>query len=127
MKHSDSVTALQQLILTKEAELELEGRLLKICLHTTYEKLKPINLIKSSIKEAIASPNLKSNIVNTVLGLATGFIAKKLVVGKTHNPLSKIAGMLIEVGVANKVTANADDIKSVAHLLLNKVINNTRA
>ena len=119
---SNSVVQLQQLIRTKEDELELERRLLKISFQSAIEKLKPINLIKNSIKEVITAPNLQNNIINNVIGLASGFLTKKLVVGKTHNPISKLVGMLIEVGVANKVTANADGIKSIAHLLLNKVM-----
>ena len=119
---SNAAVQLQQLIRTKEDELELERRLLKITFQSAIEKLKPINIIKNSIKEVITAPNLQNNIINNVIGLASGFLTKKLIVGKTHNPISKLLGMLIEVGVANKVTANADGIKSVAHLLLNKVI-----
>ena len=119
---SNAAVQLQQLIRTKEDELELERRLLKITFQSAIEKLKPINIIKNSIKEVITAPNLQNNIINNVIGLASGFLTKKLIVGKTHNPISKLLGMLIEVGVANKVTANADGIKSIASLLLNKVM-----
>ena len=77
--------------------------LLKEQLLDTCESLKPINLIKSTLKEAYSAPDFKTNIVKTVIGIATGFVAKKVLIGNTHNPIKKIAGFILEMVVANKV------------------------
>ena len=111
MKKTDISQELKQLIRTKESEIELEGRLLKIHFQRAYESLKPLNIIKSTIKQVISSPEVKTNVVDTVIGFASGFIAKKILVGKSNNVFSKLLGSLIEMTVANKVTQNADEIK----------------
>ena len=127
MKKSDYCKAFEESILAKEAELELEGRLLKVHFKQTYESLKPINLIKNTFKQAISSPEIKDNITNTVLGMATGFISKKLVVGNTHNPLTNILGKVIEAVVTNKVINNAGEIKAITGILLKKLIEKTKS
>lgn len=127
MKKSERALALEELILRKEEELILDGRLLKIHFHETYESLKPLNLIKNTIKQVIKSPDLKENLANTVMGLASGFVAKKLIIGKTNNPLSNILGSIIELTVTNKVVGNAEEIKAVGSILLKKLLGSTKS
>lgn len=111
----------------KKAITELERRqaiewpLLKEEFLQTAESLKLINIIKSTFKEAVASPDLKTDIVNTAIGLTTGIVAKKVIIGKTLNPVSKLLGVLLEVFVANKVTKNAGEIKSFGSVLMKKI------
>jgi hypothetical protein len=127
MKKSERALALEELILRKEEELILDGRLLKIHFHETYESLKPLNLIKNTIKQVIKSPDLKENLANTVMGLASGFVAKKLIIGKTNNPLSNILGSIIELTVTNKVVGNAEEIKAIGSILLKKLLGSTKS
>ncbi|MBA3704361.1 MAG: hypothetical protein H0W84_00230 [Bacteroidetes bacterium] len=108
-----------QLLEYKQAN---EWPLLKAQFSTTYESLKPLNILKSTIKD-VFSTDLKGDISSAAIGLATGFLAKKSFVGTSHNPLTKILGMLIEIAVANKVGKNADEIKSIGSLLLKKIFN----
>jgi len=80
-----------------------EWALLKNEFLDTCEIVKPINILKSTIKEAYSAPNLKANIVNTVIGIATGFVGKRILIGKTRNPFTKLLGVILEVAIANKV------------------------
>ncbi|MBK7122522.1 MAG: hypothetical protein IPH68_06700 [Chitinophagaceae bacterium] len=111
----------------KRAILELEIRqanelvMLKAAIKNTAESLKPFNLIKNSLKDAARSPDLKVDVFNAAIGLTTGILAKKLVIGNTMNPLKKILGIFLEMAVANKVIKNADDIKSTGSTLLHKL------
>lgn len=109
--------AIQELELKQANELIL----LKEQFNKTSESLKPINLIKSTFKHAVASPDLKANVFNAVIGLATGVVAKKLMIGKTINPLKKLLGVILEMTVANKVTKNADEIKSTGSTIFKKL------
>ena len=62
--------------------------------------------------------DLKGDLVNATLGLATGYLSKKAVIGSTHNPLKQLFGILIQVVVSKVVSKNADGIKSgVSHLI----------
>ena len=50
MEKINAAILLKQLILVKEAEHIVEGKLLKDHFHLTYESLKPINIIKDTFK-----------------------------------------------------------------------------
>jgi hypothetical protein len=108
-------------------QLELEQKESFIALKEefgrTQENFKLINIVKSAFKAAVDVPDLKTDIVNTAIGLTSGMLAKKLIIGKTFNPLSKLLGVALEMFVANKVTKNADDIKSAGSTLVSKLFN----
>jgi len=116
---ADLKNAIQQL----EYKQAREWPLLKAQFLTTYESLKLINVIKNTFKEVISAPGLKTNIVNATIGLTTGFVAKIFLIGKTHNPLRKLLGIVVEMAVANKVAKNADGIKSIGSSILKKIVN----
>ena len=123
MKKSESGAMLKQLILEKETEHSLEGKLLREYFHSTFESLKPINIIKNTFKELISIPDLKTNFVNAVIGITTGFVAKKVFTGKSHNPLTKLVGIILEMVVVSNVAKNADEIKTIGSIILKKIIN----
>lgn len=106
-------------------ELKQTGEwfLLKEEFFNAAESLKPVNLIKSSFKEAIAIPDLKTNIINAAIGLTTGVLAKKVILGRTLNPLSKLAGIILEMAVATKVTKNATVFRSAGDIIMKKIFN----
>lgn len=116
---ADLKIAIQQL----EQQQAIELALLKEEYDKTCESLRPINIIKSTFKQAVNAPDLKTGIINTAIGLTTGILAKKIILGRTINPLSKLAGVLLEVFVANKTTRNADEIKSTGIMVMNKLFN----
>jgi hypothetical protein len=77
----------------KEAIRELEQKqsadfiLLKEEYNRTYKSFKLSNILKNTFKDLVKSPELKTDIVNGAIGLATGVVTKKLLVGKTINPI----------------------------------------
>ena len=109
--------AIQQL----EVKQAGEFKLMKEEFEDTYENLKLINIIKNTFKQAASAPDLKTDIINTAIGLSTGFVAKKLMLGKTLNPFSKLLGVIVELAVANKVTKNADQMRSTGSVIMNKL------
>ena len=82
-----------------------------------------MNLIKNTLNELTQSPEFKDNLIDSALGIATGFISKKIVVGNTHNPLKQMMGVIIQLAITNLVTKNADGIKSSISKLINKFTN----
>ncbi len=77
----------------------------------TYESLNPVNIIKNTINEVANTPGVKDNLLNFSVGIGTGIITKKLMIGKSDSLLKKIIGGAIEFGVANLVTGNAGFIR----------------
>lgn len=116
---ADLKTAIQQL----ELQQAKEWPLLKEEFLKTVESLKPINIIKNTLKEAVDLPDLKTGIINSAIGLTTGILAKKIVLGKTLNPLSKLLGVALEMFVANKVAKNTGEIKSFGNIIIKKLFN----
>jgi hypothetical protein len=96
---------------------ELEA--IKEQLKTTYESLKPLNIIKSTLKEASSSPDLKANIIGPAIGLGIGFMLKKLLVGSSRNPIKQVVGTLIQFAVANVVARHGGQIRSTGRKLIN--------
>lgn len=93
--------------------------LLKAEANVVLESLKPENIVKNALHKALDSANIKGNIIDGVLGLAVGFLSKKMLVGgESSNPLKNALGSLIQLGITNLVSKNADDIKSAGKSLL---------
>lgn len=108
-----------RLLELKQAE---DANLLREQFMETYENLKPVNLIKNSVKDFVSSPDFKENILKTTLGLAAGYLSKKAIVGSTHNPLKQLLGTFLQMGVANLVSKNSDGIKSLGLSLFKNFI-----
>ncbi len=106
----------------KETERETHRQELKAQFQVTYESLKPINLIKTTLQQAISSPEIGSNLINTGIGLAAGFVAKKLVTGGSANPITRMLGIVLETVVARKTEANADSIRSAGGHFIKQLI-----
>lgn len=102
----------------KQQELEIA---LKLEFHHSIEQLNPLNSIKSTIKNFATDPDITGTILNAAIGFTTGFISKKIFVGGSHNPITKLAGTLIELGIAGAVTKNPEKLKTLGLALLKKL------
>ncbi len=122
MQNITTVTELRHAIKELEEKQAVEWPLLKEQFFTTYESFKLINVLKHTIKEAISAPDLKNNVINTAIGLTTGILARKTLIGKTYNSLKKLAGVILEMTVANKIANNGDKIKSLGGIVFNKIL-----
>lgn len=117
-----TVADLKKTISELEYKKTSEWVALKEEFSNTAENIKPINILKKTLKNAISAPDLKDNIINTAIGLTTGFVAKKTLIGKTYNPLKKLVGVILEITIANKIAKNADKIKAIGNIVLNRMI-----
>ena len=89
-----------------------EGKLLKAQMVVTYKSLNPILLVQDAFKELTTSPKLKESIVETLVGMGSGFLAKRMIFGKTNNRFLRFAGLLVEQGINNMVSRNLDLIRN---------------
>ncbi|TDE02656.1 hypothetical protein [Flavobacterium hiemivividum] len=104
----NSTETLAQMISLLEHKKAVELQALRQQYNVVYESVKPLNIVKSALDNVISSPDLKHNILNTVVGLASGFISKKLLVGSTKNPLKTILGTVLQFAVTNFVAKRTD-------------------
>jgi hypothetical protein len=117
MKEKDASFLLREKILLMEIQRESEIILLKNQLRLTIESLKPLNLIK----EVFTSTEMKTNVVDTALGMTSGYIIKKAIVRSSKNPFLKLLGTIIGMGAAKLVTKHPDGIKSIGAKIVSTV------
>ena len=117
----NETNALKERISLLESRQAQEITLLKEQLHLTYETLKPLNLIKTTLQEVSSSSDLKGDILNNVIGLTTGYLSKKVLVGSTHNPIKKMAGTLLQFAIAKVVSKHSETIKAIGEMMLRRI------
>ena len=113
METITSVVSLKNAIQLLEAEQTVKGIILKEQFQLTFESLKPINILKNTLKEVSSSPLLIDNILGSVVGLATGYLSKKIVVGASGNIFRNMLGSILQFGVTNVVSRHPEGIKSI--------------
>ncbi len=112
MKKMNETDALNETIILLEYRQKQELRILKEQFELTYDSLKPLNIIKKAFSEMTTSSDLKGNIINNVIGMSTGYLTKKIVLGSSHNPFKRILGTLLQFVITNVVTKHTDTLKS---------------
>ena len=99
------------------AELELKAATQKKEIENTFavvsENLKPANLVKSGVR-SVFSGNHNAELLNILMGLGTGFLSRKLILGKPRGFVGKTVGKALQWGMAGVVSKNADSIKEKA-------------
>lgn len=120
-------TILKERIAFLEDRQSQEIAMLKGQALDTYESIKPVNLLKNTLKDFSSQPALKENILDGAIGIATGYLTKKLVVGTSNNPIKKIAGTLFQVAITTLVAKNSSKIKAVGEVLLKHLLNRKTA
>jgi hypothetical protein len=128
MQKITSTAELKNAIQLLEAEHALKGQLLKDQLFLTYESLKPINILRKTLKEITSSKDLIDNIPGTLIGLASGYLSKKIFTGGSGNIFRKLLGAVLQFGITNVVAKNSDIIRSTGlaifqHFLQKKIMN----
>ena len=118
MQNITSIAGLKNSIQLLEAEQSIKEQLLKEQLFLAYESLKPVNLIRHTLKEISSSPYLIENISGSAMGLLSGFLSRKIFVGSSGNLFKKLIGSVLQFGITNIVAQNSDVIKSVGQTVL---------
>jgi hypothetical protein len=109
-------------ILALEAKSLRQEEDLKNTASAAIDSLKPANLIKNTFNSTFRSPAAGKNLLKGAMGLAAGFLSKKLFVMGSSNIIKKALGTVVELGVAKVVANNADKITSSGIKVMNKVM-----
>jgi hypothetical protein len=125
MKKRTEACVLDEAINLLRTKRALELVLLRDQFHITFESLKPINLLKHTFREAATSTQIKEDMLNSVIGITTGYLSKAILIGASVNPLKKVLGALLQFTVATLVSKNPDSIKSVGRNILDKIFKAT--
>jgi len=111
MQKKDSAEELKNTIRLVQVTQSENRVLLKEQLLLTYDSIKPSSLIRSTLKEVTSSPFLVGNLAGTVIGLTTGYLSNKVVIGSSASLLRKLFGRILQVGVTRIISKNSGVIE----------------
>jgi hypothetical protein len=112
MKKMNETDTLKETIALLEYRQKQELRILKEQFEETYDSLKPLNIIKRVFSDMATSPDLKGNLLSNVIGMATGYFTKKVIVRSSHNPFKRLVGNVLQFAITNLVSKRTDPLKS---------------
>lgn len=110
MQEIKNVADLKNAIQAIESAQEARWKSLQQQTLTAFDSLKPINLIKSTLRELSSSPYLLENVIGTATGVASGYISRKIMVGSSAGLIKRIGGAVLQFGVTNLVAQNPEII-----------------
>jgi hypothetical protein len=106
--HNTETLSLKILMLENRRELSFEE--LKINLQASYNSLKPLNLVKSGFREIVGSPEIKQGLFSNLVGLAGGFITKKMIIGTATGIIRNSIGSVFQIIMTNLVSRKTASI-----------------
>jgi hypothetical protein len=121
MENITSADGLKIAIQRLEVEQAEKWQLLKNQSLQTVDIFKPANLLKNAAKGFLSSPHLMDHMLDTVVGLATGLVTRKLIVGSSFNIIRKILGSVMQLGITTIATKNSDSIQSFGRFVLHRI------
>jgi hypothetical protein len=119
---TDASASLKEAISILEIRQAEEGKLLKEHLILVYEKMKPFNLIKSTFDDIASVMENRKGLVNSLVGILTGYVTQKLVVGSKAGLFKKMTGVLLNYGIAAFVSKYAEPLKVMGLQLLSQFV-----
>lgn len=109
-------------ILALEAERRRQEEDLKNSASEALDSLKPVNLIKHAFSSTAKTPGIGKSLLKGALGLAAGFLSKRILIGGSSNVVKKAIGTVVELGVAKAVANKAGKLTSSGAKLIGKAM-----
>ena len=110
---TDAIAALELKAIVQKREIEE-------CFHLVEEEFKPVNLVKNGFRSVFSGEN-KGDLLNALLGLGSGVLSRKLLLGKSSGFIGKTVGKAIQWGMAGLVSKNAEKIKEKAGGIIDRL------
>lgn len=123
MSTVNNTEALATMIHSLEERKTNELNELKAQLHLAGESMKPANLIKSAANELTGNKNVKAYLLQAGVGLAVGFLTKKLAEDSKTNRNGKLIGNIAEMGLNNLTANQYSMIKVAAPIFFGLIVN----
>lgn len=117
MKKIETTKDLKQSIRFLEIRQAQQLKVLKIQLQETYVNITPAHFFEDVIHESGVATSLKDELINTSVGMATGYITKKVTFGNSSNPLKQFVGGILQTGVSNLVSNHVGELKAIIQLI----------
>ncbi|WP_269236376.1 hypothetical protein [Flavobacterium flavigenum] len=103
-----TIDSLNQKIKLLEEQQDREWCDIKDEIDEIKENLKPLNLIRNTVQEVNEAVGFKSDLAQSAISIGIGYLAKKLVIGKTDSTFKNILGSILQLAVTTLVAKPAD-------------------
>ncbi len=120
MENTSEIESLKERIQVLENQRDIDLMLLKEELNHTIDSLRPANLIKNALPK-LSSTAVTDNLISSAAGLAAGYVSKKIIIGKTKNPVKQFLGLVFQFAIAGVVVKNANLIKAAGSFLIKSI------
>lgn len=84
------------------------------------ESLKPANLIKNALGNLTETSDVMDNILSGAVGLASGYLTRKITAGTSGNIVKKLIGTILQFGVTSVVARHPQTIRAIGKFILGK-------
>ncbi len=115
----DTTDEIRALIVELRKKKAADAAVLKASVQEAFERVKPINMIKSTLKEASTSKEIGNHLSHTALVFVSSYLSKKLFMRLAGSPLKKLAGAVILFGITNYVAKHPEKVKAVGRGIVN--------
>lgn len=112
---------LEKVIIELEKRKVVQEQHLREAFKATRESFRPINLIKSSIREITHTPEVRDSAIKTAAGIAVGLLTKDMFIGRAIPVIKKLVAGALENGVQNTFKSTGKTIKAIGTVLLNQI------
>ena len=111
---------LAEAIAVLELKAAAQKREVEEAYYVVSEEFKPLNLVKNGFRSVFSGEN-KGDLLNALIGVGSGLLSRKLILGKTNGFIGKTVGKAIQWGMAGLVSQNADKIKEKAGGIIDRL------
>ena len=126
MQTINSTAELKNAIQLLEAEHAANGKQLKAQFYATYDSFKPVNLIRSALRDITSSPHMIDNIVGTTVGLAAGLVSNVVFKGLAGPGIRRVISPVLQSGVTSFVAKHTGSLRSVGEIALLRILWNKK-
>ncbi len=124
MEKQYTVESLREEIKALELKQAEESKLVKEQLLIIYENFKPANILKNLVRDFYSSESLVKELMATAVSVASGFVSKRLVIGKSKNQFFRLVGLAVQLGITSLVSKKIEFLKEAALKFISRYTEN---
>ncbi|MDP4277487.1 MAG: hypothetical protein Q8914_07615 [Bacteroidota bacterium] len=118
MPSIQSTAQLKEAIRQLESERIVQKQQLEQSIRQTVDKLNPINLLGDILQEATSVVLQGDRLLGSTISLATSFLLKRIITGKSGNKIRTLLGLVAEFGIKNLMRKHRAAIGHISQRLL---------
>jgi hypothetical protein len=125
MQNITTVAGLKDAIKVLETEQREKGKLFREQLLLTYESLKPVNLLRNTLKDLFSASHIMEDFSGTTLGMVIGYLIKKLYIKESQSKFKKIMGSVFQLGISKLIAQKAEYIRAIGQVIFQHLFSKT--